>query len=665
MQIAPDTQLPSLPEVTLRALEACHQDESYRRISDIVSADTALVSRILALANSALYGPVAEIRSIDQALLRLGTRRFHTLVLTAALRQILYELGADQWQQLRDFWRHSLTTALTARALATLTRYPEPDQAFMLGMLHNVGELIALKTPPGDTQQYYFDHQADIAAELVSSWGLGPMAADAMRYQQAMPTEIRDAGHLVKLISLATRLALSDAAGIAAAGTIFGLNEELTREIKRRIDQEVSGVAESLGIPLSDEYDASHSNDKLKQTILKQAMADQALNMSPLRGTAQEYLAATVNSLTLVTGLPALYFSHAGDGLTLLSASNGDVPDLTVASGPAASVLTEAFGSGVALCLDERSPTVLDRQLLSLLKTPSLVAIPVRAGEQCAGVFAVGTDNDNSVHTEELGRLFSEKLSQAVATMQSDAGDGQESIEAELARDAIRRQVHEVSNPLTIIRQYIYQLRNRLDDDEVQEELDVIRDELDRAGDLLLQISRAPDYDSRESSGACNLNDELRILRDLLEDSLFSGDEKTLTLELCDESSDVAVPGAVIRQVVINLVRNAAESLPEGGGVSIHTLAPVWQSGKTWVELEIADTGNGIPADIRKNLFSPVQSTKGKGHSGLGLSVVKQLIDDMEGIINCRTGRGGTAFRILLPSAANKKTMTNDEKRRA
>ena len=333
MQIAPDIQLPSLPEVTLRALEACHQDENYRRISDIVSADTALVTRVLALANSALYGPTSQIRSIDQALLRLGTRRFHTLVLTAALRQILYELGADQWQQLRDFWRHSLTTALTARALATLTRYPEPDQAFMLGMLHNVGELIALKTPPGETQQYYFDHQSDIAAELVNSWGLGPMAVDAMRYQQAMPTEIQDAGHLVKLISLATRLALSDAAGIAAAGTIFGLNEELTREINRRIDQEVSGVAESLGIPLSEDYDAHHSNHKLKQTILKQAMASQALELSPIRGSAQESLAATVTSLTLITGLPALYFGQAGDGLTLLSASNGDTLTLQLPAG--------------------------------------------------------------------------------------------------------------------------------------------------------------------------------------------------------------------------------------------------------------------------------------------------------------------------------------------
>ncbi|MEQ9545890.1 MAG: HDOD domain-containing protein [Marinobacter sp.] len=169
MQTAPDIQLPSLPEVTLRALEACHQDDSYRKISDIVSTDAALATRVLAVANSALYGPATQLQSIDQALLRLGTHRFQTLLLTAALRQMLLELGADQWQQLRNFWRLSLTTALTARALATLTRYPEPDQAFMLGMLHNIGELLALKTPPGEARQYYLNHQCDIAAELVRS----------------------------------------------------------------------------------------------------------------------------------------------------------------------------------------------------------------------------------------------------------------------------------------------------------------------------------------------------------------------------------------------------------------------------------------------------------------------------------------------------------------
>lgn len=60
---------------------------------------------------------------------------------------------------------------MTARALATLTRYPEADEAFMLGMLHNIGELIAINTPDLETRQQYMNRQSDIAAELVTSWG--------------------------------------------------------------------------------------------------------------------------------------------------------------------------------------------------------------------------------------------------------------------------------------------------------------------------------------------------------------------------------------------------------------------------------------------------------------------------------------------------------------
>jgi signal transduction histidine kinase/HD-like signal output (HDOD) protein len=657
MHIAPDLQLPSLPEVTLRALDACHQDESYRKISEIVSADTALVARILALANSALYGPSTPIRSVDQALLRLGTRRFHTLVLTAALRQLLFELGGDEWQQLRDFWRHSLTTALTARALATLTRYPEPDEAFMLGMLHNIGELIAIKTPATDAKQHYLDHQSEIAAELVASWGLGPMAADAMRYQQALPSELRDAGHLVKLISLATRLALSDAAGIAAAGTVFGLNEELTREINRRIGHEVSGMAASLGIPLDEDYCGESASRQLKQTILRQAMANQAINLADLTGETEDILAETVNSLTLVTGLPALCFGHTGDNLVLLSGTIGDIPELAVTAKPGGSVLTEAFISGLPVSLGERSPTVLDRQLLSLLHTPSLLAVPVNSGGNCPGVFALGTDNDHLPTTLELADIFTRQLSTVLAN-RTPAETGNEGLDQEIARERLRKQVHEVSNPLTIIRQYIYQLRGRLEDADVQQELDVIRDELDRAGNLLLQMSHT---DTRESDDdGVELNAELESLARILEDSLFSADNRSLKLSLCSEPTRVTSDATRIRQVVINLVRNAAESLTEAGGtVAIQTSSPVWQNHRTWVELEITDSGRGIPDEIRDTLFSPVKTTKGEGHSGLGLSIVKQLVDDMEGIIACRTGQEGTTFRILLPAASHKKNETD------
>ncbi|HKK54959.1 HDOD domain-containing protein [Marinobacter sp.] len=653
MKIAPDIQLPSLPEVTLRALEACDQEESYRTISEIVSVDTALVSAILGLANSSVYGVPTQTRSVDQALLRLGTHRFHTLVLTAALRQILLELGADQWQQLRDFWRHSLTTAMTARALATLTRYPEPDQAFMLGMLHNVGELIALKTPPGDARQYCLDHQPEIASKLVSDWGLGPMASDAMLYQRAMPADIRDAGHLTKLISLATQLAQSDAAGIAAAATVFGLNEELTRQINRRIGEEVEGVARSMGISLAVSYDSRASHEKLKQTVLHRAMANQAMELAPVSDSTQECLAATVTSMTLITGLPCLYFGAVDNRLRLYSASNGEVADLSVSANPASSLLTETYSTARALVMGDREPSVLDRQLMNLLHTPSLVTLPVRQHQHCLGVFVIGTDARGAEQAKAMGHLLCTLLSRTLDSIEAGLTN-HSTTDAELAEHAIRRQVHEVSNPLTIVRQYIYQLRGRLDDADVHQQLDVIREELDRAGALLLQMGKSWQSPGSGPTDGCNLNEELKLLRDLLEGGLFSDDKKTLNLQLCEYQTLIAAPAATVRQILINLLRNAAECLDDlrdGGEVTIRTAAPIWQNGQYWVELEISDTGNGLPPDIQKHLFSPVNSTKGRSHGGLGLSVVKKLVDDVEGIINCRTGNSGTTFKVLFAMA--------------
>lgn len=646
----------------MRAIEACHSDASFQTIADIISADTAFVGRVLSLASSTTDTQEGRFRSIDQALVSLGPPRLRSLVLTAAMNQLELGLGNDDWQQVRDFWRHSLTTALTARALATLTGYPSPDEAFMLGVLHNIGELVAIKARTPDTRQYYLNNHSDIAADLVSTWGLGSMAADAMRYQQASPEESQDAGHLVKLISLATRLALSDAEGITAAQTVFGLSADLTREINRRIAHEVAGIAQSLGISLEENYDGTTAVQELQTMLLRQAIVNQALDFAEPGQSTDNLIAEAAKSLGMISGSPTLCFRPREQVLALIAGTTGDVPDLTVSAKPGGSALTEAFNTGGAVKLAGRSRTVLDRQLLSLLATPSLVAIPVNGGNQCLGVFAVGTDEKRQDSTLELADLFCRQLGHIVAGRESSGQipGAAEALQQELNRQQLRKQVHEVNNPLTIIRQYIYQLRNRLDDPDVHQELDIIREELDRAGNLLQQMSQKEP--GPEHAGGISLNDELDSLSRIVEDSLFDDGNHRLKLDLTANPVLVEGPASALRQVIINLLRNAAEALPEKGGtVTIKTSAPVWQNQRTWVELEISDTGAGIPEAVRDKLFAPVKTTKGEGHSGLGLSIVKQLVDDMDGIIACRTGPDGTTFRILLPATFHNKKTTDDK----
>ncbi|MBY6034331.1 HDOD domain-containing protein [Marinobacter daepoensis] len=645
--IASDLQLPSLPEVILRALDACHAGQSYRDISRIVSADTALVARLLALTSSALYHGSASSSSIEQALLRLGTRRFQTLLLTSALRQLMLEIGGNEWQQLRDFWRHSLTTALTAKTLATLTRYPDPDEAFLLGMIHNIGELIAIKTPCQERKQQLLSQQSDIAARLVSSWGLGPMAADAMRYQHALPGQLRDADHLVKVISLSTRLALSDATGIGAAATLFGLQEDLTRELNLKIGEEVASVADSLGVPLEEEYDASESKRRLNNRLIEHTVVRTALSLPTatpenLTGLVSE----ATGSLALVTGLPVLCFSHTGEDLVLRSGSCRHLPELCINPTSGGSALTTAFRTGQTALMVPSEPTVLDQQLMSLLEAPSLLAIPVRMNETPVGVYVLGVDEHSLSATRNLAELFVRELTDALVSASTDTLAS----EQQMAHERLRRQVHEVSNPLTIIRQYLFQLRSRLDDASVQSDLNIIQEELDRAGNLLLQISQhTVDTEGNDT----DLNTELSSLSRILQDSLFHDVDRALHLNLCAEDAHIQAQASSVRQVVLNLVRNAAESFEnQPGTVTLRTTAPLFQNQRRWVELQISDTGPGIPDGLQRHLFEPVQSTKGDGHSGLGLSIVKQLIDDMEGIIACHTGPEGTTFRILLPAAS-------------
>ncbi|WP_404368933.1 HDOD domain-containing protein [Marinobacter sp.] len=650
MQILHDIQLPILPEVTLRVLGACQQEDSYRKISDIICTDTALVARVLSLANSSLYGRPGEIRSIEQALLRLGTDRIRTLILTVALRQLLFDLGADQWQQLRDFWRHSLTTALTARALATLTRYPSADEAFMLGMVHNVGELIALKIAPGESQQEYLNDQAEIGARFAIAWGLGPMAADAMRYQQEPPASIRDAAHLVKLINLSTRLALADASGVAAAGTIFGLGEDLTREICARINNEVATLAESLGVSLEEDYDGHRANQALQKMVIHHAMTEQSLSYHGEHESTQAMLAATVSNLTLLTGQPALFFAAGPESLRLMSSSQGDCPEMSVSCAPALSVLTRSHRDTAAVHADPDELSVLDRQILGLLNTSTMLAMPVTEGDSCSGVFMLGLEAGDSTAAEELASMFCQQLSR-LAAQRSNTGKGGDSITEAIHAENIRRQIHEISNPLTIIRQYIYQLRARLEDRGVKEELDVIRDELERAGNLLLQLGEGEAPEKEHQSQAI-LNDEIKALNDLFEDSLFRDHRVTCTLALSSGDTRILSSRAPVRQVLINLIRNAIESMEDGGRINLSTATPVWQNGRRWVELVVEDNGPGLPQSVQKRLFLPVKSDKGAGHSGLGLSIVKQLVDDMDGIIGCHTSGKGTRFRILLPAAS-------------
>ena len=116
--------------------------------------------------------------------------------------------------------------------------------------------------------------------------------------------------------------------------------------------------------------------------------------------------------------------------------------------------------------------------------------------------------------------------------------------------------------------------------------------------------------------------------------------------------AQIRVDPQQIKQVLINLIQNAADSIGENGTVVLHARREEkWLDGRliTVVILEVTDTGKGIPSDAEKRLFDPFFTTKDFG-TGLGLPIAARIVEKHQGALQYQTQPGfGTTFGIILP----------------
>jgi signal transduction histidine kinase len=117
----------------------------------------------------------------------------------------------------------------------------------------------------------------------------------------------------------------------------------------------------------------------------------------------------------------------------------------------------------------------------------------------------------------------------------------------------------------------------------------------------------------------------------------------------------IAADERMLRQALLNLLRNAAEAIPETKAerrVIVHAFREQSGTGKEWVICEIEDTGEGIPISDLQRIFIPFFTSKEKGH-GIGLALAHRVIIDHGGTLTAANASNGTIFTIRLPASAN------------
>lgn len=212
---------------------------------------------------------------------------------------------------------------------------------------------------------------------------------------------------------------------------------------------------------------------------------------------------------------------------------------------------------------------------------------------------------------------------------------------------------HEIRNPLTAIKARLYTHRKMFPDDSpASADTDFISGEIARLERIVrefLQFARPAEPQLRPVLPA----DLLREVRELLAPTLEKSGVQ-LTLDGAVETR-LQADSQQIKQVLINLVQNAAESIGEQDGrITLRARpgrVPLRGRATDAIILEVEDTGQGIPPEVEKRLFDPFFTTKSSG-TGLGLSIAARIVERHGGALQFRTRiHHGTTFGIVLPAA--------------
>lgn len=210
---------------------------------------------------------------------------------------------------------------------------------------------------------------------------------------------------------------------------------------------------------------------------------------------------------------------------------------------------------------------------------------------------------------------------------------------------------HEIRNPLTAIKARLFTQRKHLTaGTPAHEDASVIGVEIDRLETIVkgfLQFARPAEPEFR----SVLVQPLLQALVELMRDTLQIRHKIELRME-AGESVEVRADPNQLKQVLLNLIQNAADAIGTEGQISLRYRREMQRlRGKQIpvVVIEVGDTGSGIPADIRSRLFDPFFTTKATG-TGLGLSIAARIVENHGGAIHYQTEPGrGTTFGVVLP----------------
>lgn len=685
-------RLPAMPQILVKLLELFQTDETgMAELAKLIANDAGMSSKVLSVANSAAYSRGGKKVGLVQALSLIGSAMVKTLVMSESVFQTFNGFAHAGSTDLRGFWKHSLTVAVIAREMAKKMSYPQVEEAYLAGLLHDAGRLALLAVAPNEYGPYFLaqDNEslceleqqtlqishAEAGAWLIERWQLDSFLADSILYHHETAERLSNAHTLIRIVHLAQVLADLDPTLTLAndVGTICNLAAVDLQAITQGAAAQVTRAAQYLGVDVSgvEQWVAPVLSPRARPSVdpAQSRLSEEVRNRSLIAefGQALAQQQGDAQLLALVRQNAQILFNLDDTAILLLNGSGQAL--VGVSYGETRQRLAElsialSAGGAIATSTLQKSPVFLERQTLSrsiaenqlqrIFNAECLLCLPMASATHCLGVIIAGIPVWRIPELRHQEKFLQSFATQAAAALEAAAFDRGE-IDRRIAnlkeeqRVNANRVAHEINNPLAIIKNYLGVLDDKLARQEpIGDELSILNEEIDRIGNIMNEFAGVPPKAQR---GVTDINRVIIDLVHLFKESKFMPASVQINAQVPEQPCEIDGSVELVKQILVNLVKNAVEALPLGGQILVQNKGLVRRENRTFFELRVQDSGTGIAPEVMTHLYTPGRSTKAGVNRGLGLSIVDSLVKRLHGMINCNSTAAGTVFEILLPVA--------------
>ncbi len=698
-------RLPVMPIALRHALQCAGEGRPTEALTRAIARDPGLTVRFLATAPTTA-GTMPVVGSLEQQVSALGGGIAQAILMRAARDRLSRISSTPAAPDAMAHWAHSLHCAHLAHTIAEACAYSHPHEAYLAGLLHDLGMLalaadmpnayagiVASAAHEGQLLELELDRletsHAEVSCMLATRLGLPGHLADALLLQHAPHSELLGTHKLVRVLWVAEACTerSGSAPDVQTYARLVALPPDALEGALRQAALRYEESLRELAMPApssngwwrlpaappgetapADSGWQSAADTQLLDIVMQSASLQQAPSLLLGAEDTGGVLARLRSVTAALFGLPvfvAFLHDSAARSLTgwFVSPQRLAPTELDIPLNANTSLVVRAATERTP----QHGPTTpgaerlrgVDIEVARLLQAPVLATVPLTAGNALLGVLAFGVSPEQAqrlaADTGMLQRL-AEMASLALTSRKAHA-DQQRLKEADLRerlRNSARRLVHEARNPLTVMKTHLELLGERVRNGEpIDKDIRVLRGEIDRVSEIIGRIGTA-DLSVEKTLAPTDINALVRELMVVYREALFVTRAIEVALELDPRLPAVVTDANALKQVLLNFWKNASEAMPAGGQVRVRTLDRVNYEGRLMVEISVSDTGTGMPAEMLETLFSERLTMSKGAERGYGVNNAYTLVKQLGGHILCRSEPDrGTSFTVLLPRQPN------------